>query len=235
MNYIVMDLEWNQPSKKEELVNCPDPLYGEIIQFGAVKMNAEKQITDRFNAIVKPIFYTKMHSKVGQITGIDETELAQGRPFAKVYAEFIDFCGEDFCFLTWGKDDIRIIKSNLKIHGICCEPFYPCYNAQWIYGRQIANTAKQVSLEDAVAALGEPPFQAHDALNDAMSTALVCRHLDLDSGIKESCIKSRKEKNCVNKKRSARRRRRCRRPCEKTKDTDKNRGNQSICLNQALK
>ena len=211
MNYIILDLEWNQPSRKDELVKFPDPLHGEIIQFGAVKMNSEKQLVDTFKAMVKPIFYTKMHSKVGEITGIDDSELRSGRPFAQVYAEFLKFCGEDFCFLTWGKDDIRIIKSNLKIHGISYEPFYPCYNAQWIYGRQIADTAKQISLESAVEALGEPPFQAHDALNDAMSTALVCRHLDLEAGINESVIKSRKEKS-AGKKKSVRNRRRWKKP-----------------------
>ena len=205
MNYIILDLEWNQPSKKEELIKSPDPLYGEIIQFGAVKMSSEKQIVGSFNSIVKPIYYTKMHSKVEQITGIDEDKLRGGRPFSQVYAEFVEFCGEDFCFLTWGKDDIRMIKSNLKIHGIACEPFFPCYNAQWMYGRQIAKTAKQVALEDAVEALGEPPYKAHDAFNDAMSTALVCRHLDLDAGIMESGIKSRKEKNPRERKKTWRR------------------------------
>ena len=221
MNYIILDLEWNQPTKKEELIKSPDPLYGEIIQFGAVKMNSEKQIVDTFKAMVKPVYYTKMHAKVEEITGIDDSELECGKPFSEVYAEFVDFCGEDFCFLTWGRDDIRIIKSNLKIHGICCEPYYPCYNAQWIYGRQVARTAKQVSLEDAVAALGEPPYQAHDALNDAMSAALVCRHLDLDSGIKESGIKSRKDKSGASKKKTACHRRRWKKPCEKTKDKPK--------------
>ena len=100
MNYIILDLEWNQPSTKEELIKSPDPLYGEIIQFGAVKMNMEKQVTGTFKAMVKPVYYTKMNSKVEQITGIDEDELEDGKTFPQVYADFIEFCGEDFCFLT---------------------------------------------------------------------------------------------------------------------------------------
>ena len=33
--------------------------------------------------------------------------------------------------------------------------------------------------------MGEPEFAAHDALNDAVSTAVICRHLDMIKGIEE--------------------------------------------------
>ena len=33
--------------------------------------------------------------------------------------------------------------------------------------------------------MGERDFQAHDALNDARSTALVCTHLDMEKGLRE--------------------------------------------------
>ena len=51
MNYIIFDLEWNQS-------NCPEgeikEIPFEIIEIGAVKLNSEKQIVDRFNELIHP-------------------------------------------------------------------------------------------------------------------------------------------------------------------------------------
>ncbi len=179
MNYIVFDLEWNQPRTKSEKITDPIPFSGEIIQIGAVKMDEAFQITDTFEIMVTPIYYTTMNSAVEQLTGIDDEDLKEGVPFVEAYQAFLRFCGEEFCFLTWGGDDIRILTANLKIHHVSTENFPKCYNLQRIFGKQIAKTKKQIALEKAVELLGEPPYRAHNALNDAMSSALVSKHLDL--------------------------------------------------------
>ena len=44
---------------------------------------------------------------------------------------------------------------------------------------------KQYALANALAIVGEVPFDSHDALNDARSTALLCTHLDLIRGLNE--------------------------------------------------
>ena len=181
MNYIVFDLEWNQPSSKDEKITEPIPFCGEIIQIGAVRLDEEFNVTGTFNVMVKPIFYVKMNSVVEKLTGIGDERLKAGTSFFDAYRNFIEFCGDEFCLLSWGGDDITVLKANMKIHGISVEKFPPTYNLQRIFGRQVAKTKKQVSLEDAVFLLGEPPYLAHDALNDAMSAALVCKHLNLSA------------------------------------------------------
>ena len=179
MNYIVFDLEWNQPSSKSEKITDPFPFCGEIIQIGAVRLDEKFNITGTLNLMVKPVFYTKMHSVVKKLTGIGNDRLMTGVPFGDAYARFVDFCGDEFCLLSWGNDDILVLRDNMRIHEISTESFPATSNLQRIFGRQIAKTKKQLSLESAVAMLGEPPYCAHDALNDAISAALVCRHLDL--------------------------------------------------------
>lgn len=191
MNYIVYDLEWNQPRSAEEKVTDPVTLSGEIIQIGAVKMDEKMNIVGTYTIMVEPVYYRTMNSAVKKLTGIDDEDLRSGVPFAEAYRGFLEFCGENFTLLTWGGDDMRILTANMAIHGIKAEKPFECINIQRVFGRQIAKTKKQISLENAVEMTGEPPYRAHDALNDAMSSALVCKHMDLR---KEAASKYTSEK-----------------------------------------
>ena len=99
MNYIVFDLEWNQSSDKR------DKGYGlpfEIVEIGAVKLNDKKEIIGEFNQLVKPQIYQTIHYMTTKIIHIDKEELDKGKPFTEVAREFLDWCGEDFVFCTWG-------------------------------------------------------------------------------------------------------------------------------------
>ena len=64
MNYIVLDLEWNQPVSAKSMVRTPVSLYGEIIQIGAVKLDENYHILDTFKIMVAPKHYRKMHKKI---------------------------------------------------------------------------------------------------------------------------------------------------------------------------
>ena len=66
MNYIVLDMEWNQPwpgspSAKKVL---PVSIRGEIIQIGAVRLTADRQVADEFQVMVRPKFYRKLNKRV---------------------------------------------------------------------------------------------------------------------------------------------------------------------------
>ena len=59
MNYIVMDMEWNQPwpgspSSKKVL---PVQIRGEIIQIGAVRVTEDQRVGDEFQILIKPKYY----------------------------------------------------------------------------------------------------------------------------------------------------------------------------------
>ena len=93
---------------------------------------------------------------------------------------------EDYAYITWGLDDLPILRQNMLVHGIDDTDLPICYNLQYIYDSQISKDRKQWSLEDAQATMGlESALSAHDALNDAINTARICRKLDMKAGIDE--------------------------------------------------
>ena len=75
MNYIVMDMEWNQPwpgspSSKKVL---PVQIRGEIIQIGAVRITEDGEVADEFQVMIRPKFYRHLNRRVSKLTGIKET------------------------------------------------------------------------------------------------------------------------------------------------------------------
>ena len=53
MNYIIFDLEWNQPADERSTVQDPVYLNGEIIEIGALKV-INGQAVQTFSQLVKP-------------------------------------------------------------------------------------------------------------------------------------------------------------------------------------
>ena len=72
MNYIVLDMEWNQPGPGSPSARkvLPVQIRGEIIQIGAVRMNEDQQVMDEFQIMVKPKYYRHLNRRVSKLTGI---------------------------------------------------------------------------------------------------------------------------------------------------------------------
>jgi hypothetical protein len=132
--------------------------------------------------MISPRHYKIMNYKVRELTGIRTSDLRRGYTFPTAFSLFTKWCGEECTLLTWGCDDIPMLKDNMTLHGIDIEHLPPHYDVQPIFDSQITKEKRQHSLTAAMELLGEPPFEAHDALNDALSTAVVCRHLDMEAG-----------------------------------------------------
>ena len=182
MTYIVLDMEWNQPFDIKHMIKKPVTLIGEIVQIGAVKLNESYQIVDTFKILVTPKYYTKMHRKVSKLTHIYTDDLQYGFPFEQAINHFKRWCGETFSFITWGWDDIGILKDNLLLYGIDDSWLPAAYNLQPIYNNQISKEERQVSLTEAMKKLNLIAADAHDALNDARNTAQICLHLNMPLG-----------------------------------------------------
>lgn len=116
MNYVILDMEWNQPFPKKKILQIPIKLYGEIVQIAAVKIDENLQQLDTFNEIVKPIHYVKMDRDVSELTEITDEILATGRPFQEVVGNFKDWLCEDDVLMTWGDEDIKMLEDNLIVH-----------------------------------------------------------------------------------------------------------------------
>ena len=187
MNYVVVDLEWNQAmSSKSSVFNkLPIHLRGEIIEIGAVKLNEDLSLGEEFTIDVKPVYFRRMHYKVKKITGFDKDRLAQGFTFPDAMERFREWCGDDVTFITWGCDDQGIFEQNIIIHDLDWDWIAGWVNLQLIYNLQTGGDKNQKSLASAMEHFErEQTRVAHDALGDAFNTALVCTKLDMPDGMR---------------------------------------------------
>ena len=53
MNYIVLDLEWNQPLTEQDTITDPFPFDSEIIEIGAVKLDENFAAVEEFKATLE--------------------------------------------------------------------------------------------------------------------------------------------------------------------------------------
>lgn len=188
MYYITLDLEWNQAYAQKALavqkrLSCR--LRGEVIQIGAVKMDSRMNICGSYQIIVKPQYFKKLHRHVSELTGITQEQMDEGTPLPEAAERFKKWCGKDFAFLTWGPDDIPMLKENFNVHDLPSSWLDKVYDLQVIFNRQTDDSKKQRSLEYAMEYFDlEQHLPAHDALNDAYFTALVAKKLDVPEGVK---------------------------------------------------
>ena len=189
MNYIVLDMEWNQPwpgspsSKKVLPVN----IRGEIIQIGAVRINEGQFVEDECQFMIKSEYYRHLNGRVSKLTGIKEAKLREeGVSFPEAIELFRRWCGEDIVFLTWGFDDIGILRENLRLFGLEEDWTERWFNAQMIFNAQTDGSTSQKALKTAMEMFSiEATRPAHDALGDAYHTALICAMLNLKQGMAE--------------------------------------------------
>ena len=184
MQYIVLDMEWNQALTKEAVRRKGFTLSGEIIQIGAVRLTPQLEAADTFRVAVAPKYYKKMHWSVRKLTGISTKKLADGIPFPDAYRQFTDWCGDEYAFLTWGPDDLPMLKCNLRLHNMSLSEMKEGYDLQKIFGR-VMGEKKQFSLADALSRLEiTDTYPPHDALNDALNTARIVSHLPFEEAIR---------------------------------------------------
>ena len=189
MDYIVLDMEWNQPwpgspSSRKVL---PVQIRGEIIQIGAVRITQDQEVADEFQVMIRPKYYRRLNRRVSKLTGIKESRLREeGIPLPEAMEQFRSWCGENVTFLTWGFDDIGILRENLQLYGLETDWTERWYNAQMIFNAQTDGSNSQKALKTAMEVFGiEATRPAHDALGDAYHTALICARLDLSRGATE--------------------------------------------------
>ena len=189
MNYIVLDMEWNQPwpgspSSRKVL---PVSIRGEIIQIGAVRVLEDQSIADEFQILIRPKYYQRLNKRVSKLTGIKEARLkAEGVSFPEAMEQFRAWCGENAVFLTWGFDDIAILRENLALFQQDDGWTKRWYNLQMIFNAQTDGSNSQKALKTAMEFFQiEATRPAHDALGDAYHTAQICQKLELQRGMEE--------------------------------------------------
>lgn len=173
MNYIFLDLEWNQPCGKNNAVTKPVPLYGEIVRIGAVKLDDKMTELSRFHCCVVPKYYKQINRTVKMVTGLSTTAITYGKSFALAYSDFRKWLGSDCVILTWGTEDERNLRSNMTINKIS-DSLPEFYDLQLMFTTMILENDRQCSLQKALEYYAlEQELAAHNALNDAIYAARI--------------------------------------------------------------
>ena len=175
MNIIVMDLEWNQNSVEKKERNSDKPVF-EIIEIGAVKLNEDYEIIDKFSQLIKPQIYHTMHKITADLINIQMKELKKGRDFSTVINEFMEWCKDDYIFATWGPLDLLELQRNIKYYGLNPLSDNPIkyYDIQKLFSLAIMKEKTRKTLEFAIDYFNidkDIPF--HRAFSDAYYTSKV--------------------------------------------------------------
>ena len=176
-NYIIFDLEWNQGSALTENPNIPF----EIIEIGAVKLDANKNIIDRFNEYVRPQVYKKMNFMTRQVIHMDLEELKEAEIFPHVVRRFLRWCGEDYIFCTWGNLDLTELQINMRYYGIDPLSDGPIkfLDVQKLFSLVYSDGKSRRALETAVDFMKiEKNDMFHRADSDAYYTAEILRKMN---------------------------------------------------------
>ena len=150
MDYIIIDLEWNQCPLGRNLGERNLPF--EIIEIGAVKLDENRKIKGKFHSLIKPQVYHGLHHKTSEIIGIEEEELEKGEAFPTVIKSFLEWCGEDYRFGTWGPMDLIELQRNMDYFGmtdVFTKPFF-YYDIQKLFSLETEGHKNPHTLEYAV-------------------------------------------------------------------------------------
>ena len=181
MQYIVIDLEWNQPMSYQSRVfkAVGDQLMFEMIQIGAVKLDQDMQIVDTLSLPIRPVHYVKIHPRIKRMTQLDDETLEDAPTFLKAMEQFSAWCGEDYLLLTWGCDDVSVLKQNMDFHQ-CSLQLPPLCDIQRLFSDVFEMGKDRKGLKAAMDFLqieAHEDKSFHNALHDAYYTALVFSRL----------------------------------------------------------
>lgn len=176
MNYIVLDVEWNQGEHKHGKI----PSF-EIIEIGALKLNEDLQIVDGYQSLIRPQIHASMHKITEELVHLNMEDIKDARPFTEVAAEFLKWCGPEYIFCIWGVQDLTEIQKNMDYYHM--EPLshgpIKYYDVQKLYSLACSDGKHRASLSHIVEAenLIEEEVPFHRAFGDAYYTALILQKI----------------------------------------------------------
>ena len=178
MDYIILDLEWNQSARGKNFEKKEIPF--EIIQIGAVKLNEDGKVQDIFNRVVRPTVYKKLHSAVKEVVALTDGELKNGLSFQEAFLKLMQFCGDEYIFCTWGSQDLWQLQQNMQYYQI--ENAFPkvmkYYDVQKIFSIAFEDGKLRRTVEHAVDVFDlEKDMPFHSAVNDARYVAKIFQRL----------------------------------------------------------
>ncbi len=170
MNYLILDLEWNNTFGRKVTLN-------EIIEIGAVLLGPDLAEIGRFSTLVKPQIGRKLNARTKRLTHITNEEIRGGLSFHEALKRLESFIGgEEAAMLSWGDGDLRVLIENLNCFFHTERiPFLQYYLDLQRYYHLICgrSMSQQIALSGAAAELGIDPdrYALHRALDDSLLSA----------------------------------------------------------------
>ena len=170
---IVLDLEWNRGYDKTPLE--------EILQIGAVRLDRlGGPIRDTFSVFVHPCVHKKLNRTAKLLPELDSA-LHSPYDFPTALRAFTDSCGGDAVFADWGGDDFEVLRQNCDFWKIPAPVPAQLIDLQMAFSLRVG-TSQGLALYRAVEYCGIPgSFTFHNALNDAVYTAMVSAWIDSEA------------------------------------------------------
>ncbi len=177
MSFVILDLEWNAAYSKKRKKHI-----NEIFEFGAVKIDDNRQIIDRFSVLVKPSIGKFLNPYVKKLTNITFEELQSAEHnFQSAMAAFADFLG-DSILMTWSTSDLLALVENqhyftgsdkLRFMTRYCDLQSYC---EYILG--VGSASRQLGLSTCAELLSiDTEVEHHRALSDAELSYLCFKKL----------------------------------------------------------
>ncbi|MCX7760094.1 MAG: 3'-5' exonuclease [Hydrogenothermaceae bacterium] len=156
-----------------------DPKKDEILSIGAVKIKENKiDLRDRFYTVIKPNF--PINEETIKIHGLRKKDLENGMPIEDAVEKFLYFIGSRPLVGYYLEFDVAMInKYTKKMIGIEL-PNKQIEVSGMYYDYKIGKIPQgfvDLRFDSILKDLNIPTFGKHDALNDAIMTALVFLHL----------------------------------------------------------
>lgn len=172
--YVVIDLEMCKIY--DEKIIKENDIKNEIIEFGAVIIDENLNITDSFKRYVHPQ-YGILDNHIKNLTGIKYEDIKSASMFETVLNEFNDWIPNNSIIVSWSENDKIQIEKEMNFKNIKLESFNN-YLETWEDSQQEfsnkMNANKNYNLTEAlVIADIKYDEHIHDALIDARNTALL--------------------------------------------------------------
>ena len=176
MNFIIYDLEatcWQG-------IERPDDQ--EIIEIGAILINAYGEVLSDFDRFVRPVIHPQLSAFCTELTSITQNQVNMANRFQDVVEDFQDWAkvfDEDYLLCSWSGFDKHVLANNCKMHDMDHEWVYQHIDLKKQY-QKIKKRKNPIGLKNAVQKEGfEFTGIQHRAIADAENLAKIfLRYID---------------------------------------------------------
>ncbi|MBP3215182.1 MAG: exonuclease domain-containing protein [Clostridium sp.] len=174
---IVIDLEMcGIPKNIQRRVG----LKREIIQLGAVILE-DGIVRARYSEYVMPR-YGHVDCYIKDLTGIRQADVCQAEPIETVLEHFMSWAGpEEAVFVSWSMNDRAQLRREMEAKHIVIDGFDRIFetweDCQEMYGKVMESSRCYALREAVICADIDTEGHEHDALSDAVNTALLYEKL----------------------------------------------------------